>query len=78
MKYQVIHKSKRCLIVDIDRNSYANSWLDLMQMPEEDIEMITNWVHTNKFGRRTAWNEWTLNSDQAVTTFVLTWHQREM
>ena len=78
MKFAVVLKAPRRVRVDIDRSSYTNRWLDIVTLVKEDVKIIDNWVKLNKFGKRTAYNEWTLNSDQAVTAFVLSWHQREM
>lgn len=42
-------------------------------LSEEEVLDITDWVHANNLGRRISWATWRLNSDSAITAFVLRW-----
>ena len=50
---------------------YVEIWDDAFDEPT--INAITEWVHQNNLGRRTAYNGWHLNSLHAVAQFVLKW-----
>lgn len=46
-------------------------WLDVT---EADLVEIAHWVMDHELGRRVSHNTWKLNSQEAVTMFLLRWN----
>ena len=42
-----------------------------VELTEEEAIAITEWVEERQLGRRVAWDQWQLNSNEAVTMFMI-------
>ena len=55
--------------------THPDEFNDYYDIDETDLVAIADWVTQHELGTRTSHNHWKLNSQEAVTMFLLRWNQ---
>ena len=70
-----MHANTKYVITIVKRKVIVSKHLSLpewsIEISEEEAFAITEWVQEVGIGRRVAYNQWQLESDKAVTMFMI-------
>ena len=62
-------------VVLYETAQHPDEFTEWYDVSEADLVDIAHWVTEHELGTRTSHNQWKLNSQEAVTMFLLRWNQ---
>lgn len=65
-KYKIERIRRKVRVFQILENSGHT-----IALTKYDVDEITAWIEEHQMGRRVAWDQWQLNSNEAVTMFMI-------